>query len=468
MAAKRIKRQAATPRGVERRVHDARFDTVGDPRQQAKVRFSLAGLLGLFTYAVASGASSLRAIETRSEQLRAIVREPLGLPDERVADNSLGAVLRAVSPSDLRRCLHQQVKAEARRGNLEPTLLACGLSVAAADGKALSTLRWRDLQQAARTVLAQTNDTRAEDPDWMPDVDDVRAVFGSRFPEVQLVQPEGQSMHGVLRMHRVTLVSSDAAVCIDQRPIEGATNEVGAMPSLLRDLFAAYGRTGLVDVITADAGNTSLAVARQIVEHGSDYFLSIKSPNGAPHEEALRVLGAADDRTVVMNHSEERSGQTVAYRVWTHALPQGHLGWTHARQLVRVERVTVDAAGECKTGNRYFVTSLDAGILTPADVLTLVRLHWRCENEGHWTSDAILGEDARRQTLARHPHAMVNASWLRMIAQNIVAVLRALSRMGRRLEKPRWASVLEHIAAVLFDTRLDAHRFDAEQAACAV
>ena len=63
---------------------------------------------------------------------------------------------------------------------------------------------------------------------------------------------------------------------------------------------------------------------------------------------------------------------------------------------------------------------------------------------------------------------MVNGSWLRMIAQNIVAVLRALSRMGRRLEKPRWAAVLEHIAAVLFDTRLDAHRFDAEQAACAV
>lgn len=467
MASKRIRRQATTPRGLERRVEDARFVSVTDRRQQAKVRFELSGVLALMTYALCSGARSLHAIEGRSEQLRGSVREQLGLPDERIADNTLGDVLRGVSPSELRRCLHRQVKAELRRGNLEPTRLGAGLSVVAIDGKALSTLRWHDLQRTARKVLAQADDPRASDKDWVPDEDDVRSVFGTRFPEVQLVKAVDQPMHGVLRMHRATLVSSEAAVCVDQRAIEGRTNEAGAMPAMLAGLFDTYTRTSLIDLVTADAGNTSLAVAKQIVERGADYFLCIKSPQGEIHREALRTIGAAEDRAAVVTANEERSGQTVLYQVWIQALPQGHLGWTHARQLVRVERVTVDSAGECRTGNRYFVTSLDAEDLDANDVLTLARLHWRCENEGHWTSDAILGEDARRPLLARHPQAMQNASWLRMVAQNLIAVCRALSRVGQTLRRPRWRAVLEHAAAVLFDTRLDTEHFDAESAACA-
>lgn len=467
MAAKRIKRQAATPRGLERRVQDARFDSVLDPRQQSKVRFELAGVLSLLTYGLSSGASSLRALEQRSEQLRGSVRTRLGLPDERIADNTLGDVLRGVSAWELRHCLNRQVKAELRRGNLEPTRLGAGLSVVAIDGKALSTLRWHDLQRTARKVLADTADPRVEDADWTPNEDDVRAVFRTRFPEVQLVKADDQPMHGVLRMHRATLVSSEAAVCIDQRAIEGHTNEIGAMPAMLAGLFDTYCRTSLIDLVTADAGNTSLAVAGQIVDRGADYFLCIKSPQGEIHREALRTTGTAEDRAAVITASEERCGHTVMYQVWTQALPQGHLGWTHARQLVRVERLTVDNAGECRSGNRYFVTSLDADDLDAQDVLTLARLHWRCENEGHWTSDAVLGEDARRLLLARHPNAMLNASWLRMVAQNLIAVCRALSRVGKKLRRPRWRAVLEHVAAVLFDTRLDTRDFDAESAACA-
>lgn len=467
MAAKKIKRQAATTRGLERRVDDVGFSTVTDWRQQSKVRFALSAALGLMTYALGSGARSLHMMELRSEQLRPVVRERLGLPDERIADNTMGAMLRGVAASELRRCLHRQIKAEARRGNLEPSRLECGLSVVAVDGKALSTLRWYDLQQAARTVLAEAKDLRADDPDWMPDENDVRAVFAVRFPHVQLVQPNGQPMHGLVRMHRATLVSTEAGVCIDQRPIPGDTNEIGAMPAMLKGLFDTYCRTALVDLVTTDAGNTSLAVARQIIDRGADYLLAIKSPNGDIHTEAARTLSSAHESDAVVSASEERSGQTVAYCGWIHALPEGHLGWKHARQLVRVERVTVDKMREVHVGNRYFVTSLNADELGANDVLTLVRMHWRCENEGHWTSDSILGEDARRQVLARHPDAMVNACWLRMIAQNIIAVCRVLSRLGEKHERPRWQAVLEHVAATLFDTRLDTELFDAEQAACA-
>jgi len=31
------------------------------------------------------------------------------------------------------------------------------------------------------------------------------------------------------------------------------------------------------------------------------------------------------------------------------------------------------------------------------------RLHWRCEEETHWTADAMLLEDKRRPSWSRHP-----------------------------------------------------------------
>ncbi|MFU8807440.1 MAG: hypothetical protein ACNA8W_26760, partial [Bradymonadaceae bacterium] len=75
-------------------------------------------------------------------------------------------------------------------------------------------------------------------------------------------------------------MSSEAAVCIDQRPIEGDTNEIGALPDFLSQLFTTYGRTQLFEVILGDAGNCSLACASQIHQAGYGYFLRIKSTHG--------------------------------------------------------------------------------------------------------------------------------------------------------------------------------------------
>ena len=79
-------------------------------------------------------------------------------------------------------------------------------------------------------------------------------------------------------------------------------------------------------------------------------------------------------------------------------------------------------------GNRYFVTNLLRGRLDARGWLTLVRMHWRCENEGHWTADVIGQEDARRTPRIRVPHAVYALSGLRMLALNVLAVLRRLSR----------------------------------------
>ena len=80
------------------------------------------------------------------------------------------------------------------------------------------------------------------------------------------------------------------------------------------------------------------------------------------------------------------------------------MGWTHARQLVRVQRTAENPnTGKTSVGNRYYVTSLSTDALSPNEVMKISRGHWRCENETHWTADAELQEDRRRHAWSRHP-----------------------------------------------------------------
>ena len=146
-----------------------------------------------------------------------------------------------------------------------------------------------------------------------------------------------------------------------------------------------------------------------------------------------------------LNHAEvsetrREKGARITHRLFR-ATIRGFLEWTHARQLVRVERTVERPDGEVTVGNRYFVTNLVTGRLDGRGWLTLVRMHWRCENEGHWTADVVWKEDARRTPWIRVPHAVYALSLLRMIALNILAVLRRMSRRGYTSRSIPWREV---------------------------
>jgi predicted transposase YbfD/YdcC len=141
------------------------------------------------------------------------------------------------------------------------------------------------------------------------------------------------------------------------------------------------------------------------------------------------------------------------------ALPDGYLGWTHARQLVRVVRTVTANDGTTTTGQRYYVCSQTRRGITAEEAIKLSRYHWRCENDGHWTSDAILEEDARRTVGSRHPGGMLVFALLRMIAQNVMAVLRATSITDSKT-RPTWKAVGEHILKAVFPYGIESSVFD--------
>lgn len=270
-------------------------------------------------------------------------------------------------------------------------------------------------------------------------------------PDVQKVAPKGAPPYGLARTHRAHLVSSAATVCLDVRPIPGDTNEVGAVRAFLEELVETYAKTSLFELVTADAGNCSEQVARWLHDHQLGYFLAIKGPQGDIHALALQELGGRPATAAECETTERARGKRITHRLYRLQLEGGYLEWTHARQLIRVERVVADPeTGDVESeGNRFFVTNLVKGKLKSEGWLTLSRIHWRCENEGHWTSDVFWHEDARRTPWTTKPEAVYALAALRMIAQNILAMFRRMTRRTWDPRPPRWQELIDLVRALL-------------------
>ena len=126
---------------------------------------------------------------------------------------------------DLMSCLHRLVKAEHRRGNLEATRLPWG-------AKNVATLHWLDMLRVLKLEPDKTT------------VEQGTTLFARRYPLAQVCTRENGAPYALMRVHTVTLISAEAAVCVHQRPSAGHTNESGSMPALLDELKAPMAAAG--------------------------------------------------------------------------------------------------------------------------------------------------------------------------------------------------------------------------------
>jgi hypothetical protein len=234
-------RQAVTKTAILRRLSDAELETLPDRRGRRGRRYPYLGLLLALALGAVAALRSLREVEALTAGLRPRLRRRTRIP-RRFSDTKLRDTLVGLHPEETRGALHRQVKAEHRRGNLKPARLPFG--VAAVDGKGLAKLdRWD-------------------------------------HPDIQRVCPDTGLPYGLARVHRTHLVSSMATVCLDERPIPGHTNEVGTVCQTTQELIDTYKHTDLFEVITADAGNSSLAHASLIHGPGDQSALGGDPPRG--------------------------------------------------------------------------------------------------------------------------------------------------------------------------------------------
>ena len=145
----------AACKGAGRRIRDAKFKRVHDPRQAAKVIHPLHVVLCALVGAMITRARSLRRVEERTGQIVKKHGSFLGIK-RRIADNTLGRIVPRLKPAQICAALHRQVKAEYRRGNLKPDRLP--IATAAIDGKNIAT------GALARTLSAPFGSIRTRPP----------------------------------------------------------------------------------------------------------------------------------------------------------------------------------------------------------------------------------------------------------------------------------------------------------------
>lgn len=447
-------RQAATPFSIGTRMKDAQLSLLRDSRRSDGHRIhSLPSVVSAVTLGLACNLTALRDVESMTSVLRRTVRRMFGICG-RISDTTMSEGLESACPRQVHQCLVRMNLAEHRRGSLQPSKSLPG-SVVALDGKHQVTLSHHDLLLTARKVIQN----------WSRplDADDIERIVAGAFPNVQICRTEDGRCYGLMRYHRVTLTSHPTHPCLLLEPIPGRTNEVGQAPDTVRRLLREHQRSTLIDIITADAGNPSSEVARVIAAAGKRYLLALKGNQPETEADARRLLNNAEP--ALSSGVEKERGNRVTHHVYIADVGGGLPNFASARALVRVRRhVTRPDGTRISNDSRYFVTNIDPETTSPQQMMALVRSHWRCENNGHWTSDAILGEDKRRVRFARTPQRIAVVAVCRMIAQNILGQLRRLSRGPDPREKPTWRSVIFHVIRAL--TGAVRHRSTFEVAVC--
>ena len=383
-----LKRIKAVQSFVRQRREALCFTAVRDPRDRRGRRWTSQALLQTAVVGLMLLAKGLRGVERISKDLAA-ARRIKGLL-RRVADSTLGDFLSRVSPTDLRHHLHRQILAEHRRKAIEPTVLP--IRAIAVDGKTTATLDFE----------ANGN--------------------------CQKHSPENQPPHWLHRVVNATLISSAAALCIDQIPIPAKTNDMGIFPKFWKGLMSVYGRANLFDVATMDSGFCSEKNARLVDESHKAYWISLKDNQPELKREAERVLLAKAKSAPPEAQTDWESDSSrgwIRRQLWRTDEMAGWGKWTHLRQVVLLRVRARDADGnERVLEDRYYVTNLVRGRLDGAQLLRLARAHWRIENNLHGALDIQWQEDHGRWV--QRGNGLAVSSLLRVIAYNLMSLLRAV------------------------------------------
>ena len=214
--------------------------------------------------------------------------------------------------------------------------------------------------------------------------------------------------NGLGALHSVSVWASEYGLSLGQVATDEKSNEITAIPELLR----------LVDIrgaiITIDAMGTQTAIASQIVEAGADYVLALKGNQGTLHDAVIDYMNRQTDSDFAdcgaqrLVTEEKAHGREEVRHYLQMPLPEGLAGAGHWQGLL-----TIGVAmpwclrdGKETADIRYFLSSLPLDVSRFAHA---VRSHWSIENSCHWRLDITYREDESR---IRDARLRENFAWL--------------------------------------------------------
>lgn len=252
----------------------------------------------------------------------------------------------------------------------------------------------------------------------------VEAVF--RVTKGQVVALDGKTLRGSHKrgagkeaIHLVNAWAVSNGLVLGQRKVDGKTNEITAIPELLRVLNVSG------CIVTIDAMGCQKEIARTVRDEKADYVLRVKDNQSTLKQDIEDWFAYGDSQQFAHMQMDfqqtvhKTSGRVEIRRCWAVSDPlafeciRHYDGWTGLRSIIRVQRER-HSGQQVSHETAYYISSLPADA---ARLLQTIQHHWAIENCFHWVMDVTFGEDRSR---IRNEESAENMAVLRSISLNLL------------------------------------------------
>jgi predicted transposase YbfD/YdcC len=222
--------------------------------------------------------------------------------------------------------------------------------------------------------------------------------------------------HGLGPLHIVSAWATEHGVALGQVATEEKSNEITAIPVLLRQLDLKKA------VVTIDAMGCQKDIARDIVAAGGEFVIAVKDnqPKLAAAIASVVEKHLEGERNALRHRNHETDtrghGRRDERLYWVAQVPPDFAAkdeWPWIKAIGTAVRITTHADGSTTDEVRYYMLSR---FISGARFGQAVRGHWGIEAM-HWVLDVTFGED---RTRTRERILANNLSWLRRFATTLL------------------------------------------------
>jgi predicted transposase YbfD/YdcC len=256
---------------------------------------------------------------------------------------------------------------------------------------------------------------------WLKSLRDAAATAtGVKQPVLAVDGKTARRSHdrknGLGALHSVSVWASDFGLSLGQVACAEKSNEITAIPELLR----------LVDIkgaiITIDAMGTQKAIAEQIIAGEADYVLALKGNQEKLHQAVIdHIIEQWEDDFASVKARRYQTKETAHGREETRSyiqmpVPSDLPGLELWKGLKSIGVVVSECVRDGKVTDevRYYISSLGVGVKRFAHA---VRSHWGIENSCHWSLDVTYREDDSRM---REKNLRENFAWLNRLTLSLL------------------------------------------------